>query len=320
MLNEANIIDQLKANFPQQIGDDAAIIPYSDQQSYVISKDLLIENVHFNLAYCDPTNLAYKSLHVNLSDLAAMGARPQFVLLGIAIPATYEPELPNFLQAFSMACKEANVILIGGDTTKSPHQLVISVTAIGIVENSHIKYRSHAMKDDLICVIGQLGYAHVGLQAYEQNKTELELFKQHFQKPTALVEMGGWLAQQAGVTAMMDLSDGLWIDLSRLCEASQVSAILHCDQFSTDEKFTTACKVVDLDPLITQLTGGEDYSLLITVKDEHFATIASQFEARFKIPITSCGVIGAGTGITLKKQNKPIHLELTPFSHFGELS
>ena len=172
MLAEASIIHQLYTAFPEQIGDDAAVFAFTENQSYVITKDLLIEDIHFNINYCDPMSLAQKALHVNLSDIAAMGAVPQLVLLGIAIPPTYETQLPNFLEAFTTACKDTSVILIGGDTTRSTDKLCISITVIGTAKNSHLKYRKNAQVNDLICLVGPVGYAHVGFVALEASQQQ----------------------------------------------------------------------------------------------------------------------------------------------------
>lgn len=322
MLNEASIIACLKNEFPEQIGDDAAIFPLSETQSYVITKDLLVENVHFNLNYFDAASLAHKALHVNLSDIAAMGATPKFVLLGLAIPPSYANQLQQFLQEFAANCKDSQVLLIGGDTTRSTDQLFISVTVIGIAENTQIKYRHSACLNDQIYLVGHAGFAHIGLQALENASDGFESFKQNCLKPTARLKEGLWLAQCAGVHAMMDCSDGLFIDLKRLCESSKISAEINLDYFKTSPEFTTSCQKLKLDPLHTQLTGGEDYGLLVTLDAAHATHIATEFEANFGYPLTPIGYIkkGNGNGISFLKNGKPQLLTLKPFSHFGELS
>src|SRR3990167_9427726 len=199
MLSEANIITYLKNEFPTQIGDDAAVFLLSTTQSYVVTKDLLIEDIHFNLGYFDAASLAHKVLHVNLSDIAAMGATPQFVLLGLAIPPTYTELHQPFLEAFAKYCKDAGVLLIGGDTTRSPDQLFLSVTVIGTAENTQIKYRHSACPNDPIYLVGNAGFAHLGLVALETASNGFEPFKQCCLKPIARQKEGLWLAQFADV-------------------------------------------------------------------------------------------------------------------------
>ena len=320
MLNEASIITYLKKEFPSHMGDDAAVFPLSETQSYLITKDLLVEDVHFNLHYFDAASLAHKALHVNLSDVAAMGATPQFVLLGLAIPPAYASQLPDFLQAFAACCKKSQVVLIGGDTTASPDKLFISVTVLGSAENTQIKYRHSARANDKIYLVGSAGLAHVGLQALETACEDVQLFKQNCLKPTARLKESLWIAQQVGVHAMMDCSDGLFVDLQRLCQASRVAAEINLDYFKASHEFIAACQKLNCDPLLTQLTGGEDYGLIITVDAAHEAQIASLFASEFAYPLTPIGHIKKGSGIEFTKNGQPELLTLTPFSHFGELS
>lgn len=318
MLNESEIVNRLKSIFPNYIGDDAAVIPQDAQSSYVLTKDLLVEDVHFRTSYFAPENLAYKSLHVNLSDIAAMGAKPMFIMLGISIPEKLEKYAKDFLDYFTTACKEASVILIGGDTTKSIDKLMISVTAIGTVKNKHIKYRTNAQVDDVICTIGHLGYAHVGLMALEKKLTDLENYQNIFLKPAAKNHEGEWLGKKSEVTAMMDLSDGLYIDLKRLCQASDIQGELFLDNIKMNSEFIHACNKLEVSPQNTILTGGEDYGLLFTVKPEKFQQLASQFKLKFGYEINHIGKINKGSGVCFLEKNKILDLKPKPFSHFGE--
>ena len=319
MLTEAGIITYLKSVFPEQIGDDAAVIPLTQNESYLITKDLLVEDVHFRLNYCLAKSLAYKALQVNLSDIAAMGATPKFVLLGMAIPTAYENQLQEFLDAFTTCCKNASIILIGGDTTKSSDKLMVSITLIGTANNAHIKYRQHATINDQVCVIGNLGHAHLGLIALESKKERFDDFKQCFLEPQAKVNEGVWLGLQDGVNAMMDISDGLFIDLQRLCEASAVGAEVKLENLPMSNAFKQASEQLNLDPITTQLTGGEDYGLLITIKAEDYLRISDEFKLRFGYTLQAVGIIKKGNGVSFSQDEEPISLALTPFSHFGEL-
>ncbi len=323
MLREKEIINFLKHQFPTPggIGDDAAILPFSNVQKYVITKDLLVENVHFRLSYGDAASLAYKALQVNISDVAAMGALPKYAFLGLAAPKHREDYLRAFLDAFVKHCQLHRILLLGGDTSGSSQHLFLSVTLIGVASPSRIKRRHLANVGDLICVAGRLGYAHLGLQALEQGRPGLETFKEAFLNPAAKQSEGVWLGKQHAVTAMMDLSDGLFLDLSKLCEASQVAADVHLDQWVPPQEFTEACHHLRLDPTEVMLAGGEDYGLLFTAKKEHFHSLESRFREKFQYPLLCIGMIGPEREglLQLFRHGRPVEIRIRPFSHFGEL-
>lgn len=318
MLNEIQIINQLKAHFPQYIGDDAAVIPASDNQSYIISKDLLVEDIHFCTTYFSAANLAHKALQVNLSDIAAMGGKAQFVLCGIAIPMQQAKYAQDFLTALVTACKDANVIMIGGDTTRSADKLFISISVIGSSITDNIKYRSTAKVGDVICVVGNLGYSHLGLIACEQALPDLQDYKNVFLCPTAKMNEGLWLAEKPGVNSMMDISDGLYIDLKRLCESSQVAAHIELNDLQPSTAFKNVCDRLQLDAVNVMLTGGEDYGLLCTVDNMYYAKLTEDFKHNFGYPLQRIGNIVTGADVRFTQNAAPKHLALKPFSHFGE--
>lgn len=319
MLSEEKIINYLMSEFPKYIGDDAAIVPYSTDQSYVIAKDLLVEDVHFRQSYLTPNQLAYKAIQVNLSDLAAVGAKPQFILLAIAIPDSYQNYLNQFLQSFSETCKSESVILIGGDTTKSLDKFFISITTIGIAQNSKLKYRSTAVNQDLICIAGNLGHAHLGLTSLEINHSCSELFINNFLKPKALIKEGIWLSNQSSVHAMMDVSDGLFVDLKKLCNSSKVGAKVQLDNLIMTPQFLQDCQNLKLDPIKTTLIGGEDYGLLFTTKFSDYLEISKNFKEIFNYDLKQIGSITDDNKIIFYQNDLEQNLELHPFSHFGEL-
>lgn len=317
MIQEAHIIQLLKTQFPSHIGDDAAVLPLSDEESYVITQDALVEDVHFRLRYSDVKSLAHKALHVNLSDLAAMGATPCYILMSLSVPEQAK-NVTSFLHAFSKACKTANVILVGGDTTHSPRSWFINVTAIGKASTPHLKYRSTGKPDDIVCSVGRLGYAHIGLTALEHQLAGFKPFKQACLKPNALIEIGAWLGQQQAVHSMMDLSDGLYIDLARLCKASNLGATLKLDALPSPALFIKACKRLKLDPINTILTGGEDYGLLFSVSAEAYTHFASAYIKQFDLPLHQIGFLTEKHGVRFTEQGQKKKLKLKPFSHFGE--
>jgi len=237
MLSEQSIITQLQHAFPQDIGDDAAVFKAFGAQSYVITKDLLIENIHFRTQYVNPTALAHKAIHVNLSDIAAMGAKPLFVLLGLSFPKNKEEYIKSFLEYFAQVCQKESITLLGGDTTASPEMIYLSITAVGIAETVRVKYRHTARAGDCIAATGTLGEAYLGLLACEQGCKELTDYKKIFLEPTARIAEGLWLAQHDTVHALMDVSDGLYADLKKLCAASKVAAEIRLEQLSYSENF-----------------------------------------------------------------------------------
>lgn len=318
MLSENSIIQMLKQQFPTHIGDDAAVIPCSDTACVVISKDLLNENTHFRVTYHPPELLAHKALHVNLSDIAAMGASPKYVLLGLGLPKAYEPNIETFLNAFSKACKNSGVTLIGGDTTRA-EVLTISITAIGESPLQNIKYRSTAKAGDILCITGQLGFAHLGFQALEAELSDFERYKQAFLKPTARIKEGIWLGQQPDVHAMMDISDGLAIDLSRLSKSSNTACIINLESFQNNLSFQSDCATLKLDPLEVQLAGGEDYELLCSVSPEAFPALKKAFNAQFDCGLHAIGTLTDGQGTSYIQNGKIVDYHVKPFLHFGEL-
>lgn len=318
MLNEAQLIAQLQNEFPQAIGDDAAVILNFDDQRYVISKDLLIEDVHFRTHYFDAACLAHKALHVNLSDCAAMGAKPIFVLLGISIPLNQSEYAKDFLHYFAQVCKKESVLLIGGDTTKSPDKFFISVTVIGIAA-TRIIYRHTAQINDVIAVAGSLGEAHLGLTALELDKTHFSAYTEAFLKPQARIAEGLWIANQAETHSLMDISDGLYVDLQSLCNASKCAAEINLDQLNYSPSFAWACKKLKLEPMLTKLCGGEDYGLLITIAKDKYQELAHRFYKKFNYHLHCLGHIKEGNGVHFTEQGKRQKLILSPFSHFGEL-
>jgi thiamine-monophosphate kinase len=226
--------------------------------------------------------------------------------------------MKSFFRHFSNVCKEASVVLIGGDTTKSESKLFISITAIGTAATENIKYRSTAKVDDIICVAGNLGYAHLGLVACEQSLNDFEEYKSSFLRPEAKVKEGIWLAGKQSVTSMMDLSDGLYIDLKRLCNASGAGAAIKLESLIPSSVFAANCNSTGLDSVNIMLTGGEDYCLLFTVQNNFYETLSQEFLKNFGYGIKPIGRIIEGSGVHIIENGKLVNLKLQPFTHFGE--
>jgi thiamine-monophosphate kinase len=263
----------------KSIGDDAAVIDNGDKLT-VISTDLLIEGIHFDLMYTPLKHLGYKSIVVNVSDIYAMNAQPKQVTVSIALSNRFSVEaVEEIYEGIYAACKHYNVDLIGGDTTSSPRGLVISVTAIGQGERGKLVYRNGAKVGDLVCISGDLGAAYLGLQILEREKQlyldnpmlQPDLEQQTYLvgkilKPEArkdIIEM----FEQNGIvpTAMMDISDGLASELHHICKQSGVGAYIEETGVSIHPDAQMMAINFKLDPITCALSGGEDYELLFTI-------------------------------------------------------
>ncbi|MFY7697957.1 MAG: thiamine-phosphate kinase [Legionella sp.] len=312
MIQEDKIIKALQSKATGEfIGDDAAVLPSTNTSNrYVISKDLLIEDVHFRTKYFTPEDLAHKSLHVNISDIAAMGAKPLYILCGISIPSYLQDYGSRFLNSLTDACQSVEVTLIGGDTTASRDRLFISITAIGTIPEAHIKYRNGAKTGDLICIIGNLGFAHLGFLSLEQSQIAASQYINSFLRPEAKLKEGIWLGKQHAVNSMMDISDGLYIDLKRLASSSTKHAVIDINLL---QNYLTPAISLQI-----ALEGGEDYGLLMTVHNNLFEDLSYRFMKKFGYHLKVVGYITDGHGLSFEQNGKPIEITINHFSHFGE--
>ncbi len=264
------------------VGDDAAVADYSGKKT-VITTDILMEGIHFDLIYTPLKHLGYKAVVVNLSDVYAMNATPQQIVVSIALSAKFTAEMiEDLYEGIKLACEYYNVDLVGGDTTSSLTGLAVSVTAIGVVDESKVTYRSGAKVNDLICVSGDLGAAFLGLQLLEREKkvfTEssggqpdfsgFEYVLERQLKPEARHDIVEKLAD-AGVipTAMIDISDGLSSELLHIAKNSKTGCRIYIEKIPVSEETNDAAKELELEPITMALNGGEDYELLFTVSLE----------------------------------------------------
>jgi len=278
-ITQDNVIRQSSTS--KAIGDDAAVI-INDDEVTLVSTDMLVEGIHFDLMYTPLKHLGYKSVVVNLSDIFAMNAKPRQITVSLAISSKYSLEaIKELYEGIYTACKVYNVDLVGGDTTSSPKGMIISITAIGQAKKDKVVYRSGASKGDILCVTGDLGAAYLGLQILEREK---QVYLAHpgvqpdLEKSQYLLERQLKPEAQAGAiayfekmnilpTSMIDISDGLASEVLHLCHASGTGAFieegkvpLHTDTELTAINFR-------LDPITCALHGGEDYELLFTVKE-----------------------------------------------------
>ncbi len=293
-LGEFGLIKYLTKSFENQnnttikgIGDDAAVLNF-DKLKTVVTTDMLVEGVHFNLAYVPLKHLGYKSVIVNLSDIYAMNAIPTQILVSIAVSSRFPVEaLEELYEGIKIACKKYNVDLIGGDTTSSTSGLVISITAIGKAGKDELVYRDGAGENDLLVVSGDLGAAYLGLQILER---ENEVFKVNPNVQPDLAEydylVGRQLKPEAGKhivellkqldvkpTSMIDVSDGLSSEILHLSEQSNYGFKVYEEKIPLDPMVIKTAEEFGVNPITCALNGGEDYELLFTISQSDFPKI-----------------------------------------------
>ena len=262
------------------VGDDAAVLRYADKET-LVTTDLLLEGIHFDLTYCPLKHLGYKAAVVNFSDIYAMNGTPRQITVSIGVSKRFTVEhIEELYAGIKLACEIYGVDMVGGDTSASVTGLIISITCMGEAEKGEVVYRSGARDTDLICVSGDLGAAYMGLQLLERERTvskqDGEDFRPAFEgkeyilerqlKPEARRDVGEEL-RSIGVrpTAMMDVSDGLSSELLHICKASNVGCRIYEERIPID--YQTACMAEEfgMNLVTAALNGGEDYELLFTV-------------------------------------------------------
>ncbi len=332
-LGEFGLIEHLTGKFPlsqpssvKGVGDDAAVI---DNEGYltVVSTDMLVEGIHFDLAYTPLKHLGYKAVVVNLSDIYAMNAQPKQITVSIAVSNRFSVEaLEEFYAGIEAACKTYGVDLVGGDTSSSNKGFIISVTAIGQGEKGKICYRNTAKVGDLICVTGDLGSAFLGLQLLEREKqiflstpgVQPDLEGKDYLvgrqlKPEARKEMIELFAQNRLVpTSMIDISDGLASDLFHICKQSGVGAFIEESGVPIHMDAQLQALEFHLDPITCALNGGEDYELLFTISPNDVEKV------RYLPDIFIMGeIVDARDGVRLHTKGGNIHaLKAQGWRHF----
>ncbi|MUP37669.1 thiamine-phosphate kinase [Labilibaculum euxinus] len=269
------------------VGDDAAVLDYQNKKT-VVTTDLLLEGIHFDLMYTPLKHLGYKSIAVNVSDIYAMNALPKQVTVSIAISKRFTLEaIEELYEGINLACENYNVDLVGGDTTSSLTGLCISVTAIGEADADQLAYRSGAKENDLICVSGNLGAAFAGLQLLEREKrvydnnpamqpdlTGHDYILERQLKPEARKDIYERLQDAKIVpSSMIDISDGLSSDIMHICEESKVGCQIYEEKIPVDYETHKMAEELNMNYSTFSLNGGEDYELLFTVPLDQFDAI-----------------------------------------------
>lgn len=293
-LGEFGLIERLTADFPLRnasslkgVGDDAAVIGHEGGKT-LVSVDMLVEGVHFDMTYTPLKHLGYKAAVVNFSDIYAMNATPTQIVIGLGVSNRYSVEALDELYAGTrLACERYGVDMVGGDVTGSKSGLLISITVIGTANEADIVYRSGAKPNDLLCVSGDLGGAYAGLLVLEREKAEyianpamqpkLEGFEYVLErqlKPEARKDIVAMLKDlHIKPTSMIDVSDGLASEILHLCKASGVGCQLYEEKIPLDPSTVKLAKEFQIVPSVAALSGGEDYELLFTIDQKDYEQI-----------------------------------------------
>lgn len=286
-LGEFGLIDRLTSHLKPRnastltaAGDDAAVIDCGGGRVMIVSTDMMMEGIDFDLTYFPLKHLGYKVVTRGVSDILAMNARPRQILLSLGVSAKISVEtLEELYDGVETACKELGVDIVGGDTTASVTGFTINITAVGEAARDEVVYRRGASEHDLICITGNLGAAYMGLHLLEREKRVLsdvadpepqfagnEYLLESYLKPRARQDIIEALAEE-GIrpTAMIDLSDGLASDLRQLCKASDCGARIYLERIPIAQQTTALAEQMNIDPVVAALNGGEDHQLLFTV-------------------------------------------------------
>ncbi len=312
-MTEFGFIDRIRDLFTgipdngfEGIGDDCAVLPINDRESLVFTTDMLTEEVHFLRRATSPRELGRKALAVNLSDVAAMGARPVATMLSLSLPSdTTGTWAEQFMAGYRELSAEFSAALVGGDTIGSQDGITINVTAIGRVETSNIKRRGDARTGDIIFTGGELGASGTGLRDILADHCDTAAAAIH-RNPQPQVFEGVWLGARKEVHAMMDLSDGLASDIRHILDRSGTGAEIDLERIP----------VAAGSDLRTAVCVGEDYKLLFTVAADAADRLAAEFRARFGTAIHPIGRITAEGGLRWMKNGRPEMLDWHGFSHY----
>ena len=276
---------ELKNNTIKGVGDDAAVLNPTKDKVTLVSTDLLLEGVHFDLSYFPLKHLGYKAVSVNASDIYAMNGTPKQITVSVGMSSKFSVEaIAEIYEGINLACEKYKIDLVGGDTTASKQGLIISVTVIGEANENEVVYRTGAQEFDLICVSGDLGGAYAGFQLLEREKRVFidnpemqpdlaghDYILERQLKPEARKDIIEFFkVMDIQPTSMIDVSDGLASELFHIAEQSKVGVTIYEDKIPIDATTYNMARELDLDPTLTALSGGEDYELLFTIKQSDY--------------------------------------------------
>ncbi|NGP88600.1 thiamine-phosphate kinase [Fodinibius halophilus] len=307
------------------IGDDCSVTDGPNGVKQLVSTDLVIEQVHFRREDISPRALGSKALAVNLSDIAAMGGIPKGFYLSLALPKDLSAHwLTRFRDGLLVLAQRHNISLLGGDTTRSQNDIVISITITGTVKPKHLKLRSMAEPGDVLCVTGSLGDSAAGFKvlshpdrySYLSDANRKQLVEHH-QEPKPEVAKGKWLAQMEAVHAMIDLSDGLIRDSRHIASQSRCGVDITLDRLPLSAPFKAFHRAQIEQAQDFAAAGGEDYKLLLAIAADDLEEIQKKFKQKFNTPLHQIGTMKKGEPqLRTLRDGAPIKLEEQQFKHF----
>lgn len=329
MASERELIARIKAmvgtsaaDLVTGIGDDCAVLRSATDRVWLVTTDSLADTIHFDRSWHPPLLLGRKAAAVNISDVAAMGGRPCFALLAMAVADDLRGAwLDAFIEGFVGRLADYDTILVGGDTVACSQGAVFTVTLIGQARADQVCYRKAAREGDSIWVSGSLGGAAAGLELCRRGEKGLpsqwqELVRAHLD-PEPRVRLGTYLATSGKVGAMLDLSDGLATDLAHICAASRKGAVVDAGLLPAPEDLADVAGELGRDPLEWMISGGEDYQLLFTAPAEHDQTLAHEVHEQTGTPVRRIGRIVAGSGVVLRTGSGNRRIDFQGFEHFS---
>lgn len=332
-LGEFGLIARLTAGLPQPadvmvgVGDDAAVLDTGGDELIVATCDAQVEDTHFRLHHTNPYDIGRRALAVNLSDIAAMGARPRFALVSLLLPPTLDVAILDGIYAGLRAeGAQYNVALVGGNIARNAERLIIDITLLGTGTRDRLLRRDGAKPGEVVMVTGSLGAAAAGLLALEDEQLAAAIAPESlvgvlaaYRTPTPRVAAGQWLAQH-GVTTGIDISDGLAADIAHICEASDIGVSIEAESLPIQPEVALIATLTGRQPQDLALFGGEDYEILFTVPADRADVLAQELFVATGVSATAIGMTSEGTALTLLRQGKPALLRPTGWDHLRSSS
>lgn len=327
-LGEFGVIARITAGLPKSpdviagVGDDAAVLDIGGNEVLVATCDALVEDTHFRLRSTNPQDIGRRALAVNLSDIAAMGARPRFALISLLMPPTLDVAVLDAIYAgLREEAAQFDVALVGGNIARNAERLIIDITLLGTAMRNRLLRRNSAKPGDVIMVTGNLGSAAAGLLVLEDEQLVAKIAPENLvgvlaahRTPVPRVAAGRWLAEQ-GVKTGIDVSDGLAADLSHICDASGVGACIEAESLPIQPEVAMIAMLTGQEPQDLALFGGEDYEILFTAPADRADVLAHALFITTGVGATAIGTICEGSALTLLHQGKQSPLRSTGWDH-----
>ena len=333
-IGEFGLIEELTSDFVLRndsshhgVGDDCAVISTEEGQHKLMSSDMLVEGVHFNLSYMPLKSLGFKAVSVNVSDIYSMNGIPEQITVSLGVSSKFPVEaLKELYAGIHAACEYYSVDLVGGDTTSSYSGLIISISVMGSATKNKIVYRSGAKENDLLIISGDVGSSYLGLQILEREKGVFnsnpniqpkldgydELIKKQIQ-PTARMDVISMFQEMSFVpTSMIDVSDGLASEVMHLSKSSDCSFSIYSDKLPIMEKSMLTAEELGIDPFVCALNGGEDYELLFTASQKDF----DKFKNNPNFSIIGFATDKSNANLLIDKNDSAVTLNAQGWRHF----